>query len=783
MKPLFVLTVVLFPSIILNELGCEGMDQLALNLGTTNKELQAQLDNGPVLGKGAFGTVIKIKFGDKEFAAKRIRFQKSKIFRPKKDAPARKSLEQEIEFQRILSQLQKFKIAEGKMSSVAPEFWGCYVFYAKDQTVYNQGGDPFSAQNKKNIVSSEGQKSTTISFQASSIKGSAGFGDTQVGLASLPIEKKTSSQTFVGGKTEIQPGSDTAADPNNPCNEKSIDSKDFHTNCNAYVIIVTEVLYKDFEDPGVLGTMRALPFFLRVRNYYMIAMKLRNMNSEQTAIKLPYKILADKKSEQDYYPGVIHADFKPANMMASKPDIDEIKLVDFGLAGFRAQPIKGGSPVYNTPEKINPKQAIDGINSSMDDIWALTVTILEIEVGLDSILSGMSPKCFMENYDPDCGLRFRENISILKEYDKKTKTGDIDPILKLFCLERVQFDNDQRRGGWTNFVAALTNIPKTHTDKTDESKPQQQFDLMAKQELEALDKDIKQEYLEEVKLIEDHLSTTLTISGKQSQNLGGINNLIEHERLPGPDEIKFSTSKAGTILEDSLTRKELDILHDPNLTGDDILEFEAEVKTLPSSGSELKITDDTNEVVQIGAYLSQQSTNQVEAFERVDKEVNTLISGINEEQVYNSVHPEVHAVQIDNSNAINLGPFGLVMDLGEMTVYENTETVDVKINEEVKAKTENERILELEVAESETKTKQKDENEIHPISEAQIVQDMKSSQLPKSSVSLLLTSEYKQLPALINEQTAISKSQAKLSGTIQGSVQFVRRQVLMQLNV
>jgi len=90
--------------------------------------------------------------------------------------------------------------------------------------------------------------------------------------------------------------------------------------------------------------------------------------------------------------GIIHRDIKSANIFLAERDGGEIevKLLDFGIAKVRADPVSGGedpqltttgsmigSPLYMSPEQARSLKTLDG----RSDIWSLGVVLYEALTG------------------------------------------------------------------------------------------------------------------------------------------------------------------------------------------------------------------------------------------------------------------------------------------------------------------------------------------------------------------------------------------------------------------
>jgi tRNA A-37 threonylcarbamoyl transferase component Bud32 len=72
--------------------------------------------------------------------------------------------------------------------------------------------------------------------------------------------------------------------------------------------------------------------------------------------------------------GVVHRDFKPANVMLD--GTGRVRITDFGLAGVAGETLRAGTPAYMAPEQLN-----GGEVTVRSDIYALGLVLYEIFTG------------------------------------------------------------------------------------------------------------------------------------------------------------------------------------------------------------------------------------------------------------------------------------------------------------------------------------------------------------------------------------------------------------------
>ncbi|MEO8649621.1 MAG: bifunctional serine/threonine protein kinase/MFS transporter [Acidobacteriota bacterium] len=128
--------------------------------------------------------------------------------------------------------------------------------------------------------------------------------------------------------------------------------------------------------------------------------------------------------------GILHRDFKPANIIIDKKGV--ARITDFGIAGIEAEiskdEIRSGTPAYMSPEQITGKQV-----TTRSDIYALGLVIYEIFTGKQAFIA--------DNV-----------IELIKKHQTETPTNPseivkgIDPLVESViaqCLEKDPKDRPQ----------------------------------------------------------------------------------------------------------------------------------------------------------------------------------------------------------------------------------------------------------------------------------------------------------------------------------------------------
>lgn len=137
--------------------------------------------------------------------------------------------------------------------------------------------------------------------------------------------------------------------------------------------------------------------------------------------------------------GILHRDFKPANIIIDKKGI--ARITDFGIAGVESEiakdGIRAGTPAYMAPEQISGKEV-----SARSDIYALGLVIYEIFTGKQAFVA--------DNV-----------IDLIKKHRTETPTNPseivkgIDPLVESVIAQCLEKDPKNRPQSALHVAMAL----------------------------------------------------------------------------------------------------------------------------------------------------------------------------------------------------------------------------------------------------------------------------------------------------------------------------------------
>ena len=133
---------------------------------------------------------------------------------------------------------------------------------------------------------------------------------------------------------------------------------------------------------------------------------------------------------------LIHGDIKPSNLMISDSEYKNLKLIDFGMVGEIGQIYRGGTPSFNSPEKINDNKSV---NHPSQDLWAFSLTIATVEEKRFFVFKGIEQNCFLILFDDECYVKLMDNVrNVYKEaFGEHSEFGHI-------LIGFLEFDQENR---------------------------------------------------------------------------------------------------------------------------------------------------------------------------------------------------------------------------------------------------------------------------------------------------------------------------------------------------
>ena len=202
------------------------------------------------------------------------------------------------------------------------------------------------------------------------------------------------------------------------------------------IYVIQEILYKDLEKQNAVDLINNVIPKDRIKLYLELAKGLLHMH------KMNY----------------VHADLKPANMMTNQSVRNGInglhfKLIDFGMTDTTDNYILGGSPCYNSPEKVNGQH----YNKFSHDVWAYGLTVAAIEGTSYYLFRGFNNDCFINRFTDACGRALFKNVSNIMEkifnaefsniikncvdFNEVRRYKTMDPVVK--AIEKILEDNNK----------------------------------------------------------------------------------------------------------------------------------------------------------------------------------------------------------------------------------------------------------------------------------------------------------------------------------------------------
>src|SRR6185295_5564661 len=122
--------------------------------------------------------------------------------------------------------------------------------------------------------------------------------------------------------------------------------------------------------------------------------------------------------------GVVHRDFKPANVMLD--GTGKVRITDFGLAGVSGEAIRAGTPAYMAPEQLAGHEV-----TIRSDIYALGLVLYEVFTGQRAI----------EGKNVAELIRMREQSAIVPP---SAIVRDLQPAIERTILRCLRPDPNER---------------------------------------------------------------------------------------------------------------------------------------------------------------------------------------------------------------------------------------------------------------------------------------------------------------------------------------------------
>ena len=204
------------------------------------------------------------------------------------------------------------------------------------------------------------------------------------------------------------------------------------------VYLVQEKLYKDLANKSVALKLRSMPLHKRILRYIKIAEAFQKLHEKN----------------------ITHQDIKTGNIMAVDNKLSDFRIIDFGLSAKLNEPVTGGSPLLNAPEKVNVKSTVQIIESLSDislfatfghDIYALGMTFALMETQLEKIFGDIPGRCVVLEYTPQCFS------SIIKNIRDNMKENNQDKLLEII-LRAINYDRFKRTGSMEDLKNELIGL-------------------------------------------------------------------------------------------------------------------------------------------------------------------------------------------------------------------------------------------------------------------------------------------------------------------------------------
>ena len=180
---------------------------------------------------------------------------------------------------------------------------------------------------------------------------------------------------------------------------------------NGKVYIIQEMLYKSLLTSEMIEKFQSFQPSKKIFKFLQIAMKLRDFHRE----------------------GDTHQDLKPDNIMSIDDDMTDFRIVDLGMATDMLGELKGGTPLFNSPDKINRSKK----PSCYQDVFAFAMTMVVMEMSNYEFFDRVTDDCFRK-FSEECKDQYVEK---LEELSKKKYENNLSLLFSY--LSRVLFRKEK----------------------------------------------------------------------------------------------------------------------------------------------------------------------------------------------------------------------------------------------------------------------------------------------------------------------------------------------------
>lgn len=152
--------------------------------------------------------------------------------------------------------------------------------------------------------------------------------------------------------------------------------------------------------------------------------------------------------------GIVHADVKLDNIMMNSDE--DLFIIDMGMSGIEGSKCLGGSPIYNSPGKINSCKK----NLLSHDIWAFAMVIVDLVGNINLLYAGRHEKCLTVQFESSCHTR------IVNEVERQLK--DFNPTFKATVTKMLSYSDENSPTIDTIIKEMKTAYPKEIVKLSDE---------------------------------------------------------------------------------------------------------------------------------------------------------------------------------------------------------------------------------------------------------------------------------------------------------------------------